>query len=166
MFADSLSNRISSFILTACANEQCNYAHTITGYSFLLDKLLLCIVLIVIIFWLFVLLSLVYPPLIFWNLVLSPAVSRFVPRFYATVSPSLHLCKQSCSGLSALFILLFLVCFWLLMILFITLIYIKFMINQHIVSLDNRSWILIVYQWFPRIQIMYNWSVIFMVRVL
>ena len=40
----SLSNMMSYFILTACANEQCNPDHPITGYSFLINKLLILVI--------------------------------------------------------------------------------------------------------------------------
>ena len=43
---ESMSNRISSFVFMACANEQCNPEHPITGSSFLLDKLLLLMLLL------------------------------------------------------------------------------------------------------------------------
>ena len=39
MSIESLSNMMIYFILTACANEQCNTSHLITGYYFLIDKL-------------------------------------------------------------------------------------------------------------------------------
>ena len=43
---EALSNKISSLILTICANEQCNTDHPITGYSFLIDKLLTIVILL------------------------------------------------------------------------------------------------------------------------
>ena len=89
---ESLSNRISSFILTVFGNEQCNPAHTITTSSFFIEQLLLLILycchsLTVRVF------LLVYLLLIFRNLVLSPPVCIYVPRFYAKVAPSFHFCK-------------------------------------------------------------------------
>ena len=43
---ESISNRISSFIFTACANEQCNHVQKITGSFFYIDNLLPLVVLL------------------------------------------------------------------------------------------------------------------------
>ena len=65
-----------------------------------------------------------------------------------------------------LFILLVLVCFWMLINFFLILIYIKFLITQYVVSLENCYQILIVSQWFMIIRAIYNWSVLDTVWVL
>ena len=149
-------------MLTDCKNEQCNPSHSITWSYLLLDKLLPlvfcrhnCLTVRVVVICL--------SPTHLWDILLSYALWVFVPRFSATLDPYFHLRKQKWSGFFALFILLGIVCLWMIMILFLIYIYVKFMITQHVLFLGNFSWVLIVFQWYLRIYTLYNLPVLLLV---
>ena len=123
-----LSNSISSFIFAACMNEQCNHAQPITRSSFLLWKTASARAFIFINIEMYMLLSLVYCPLIFWNILLIYSVRIFGPWFCTTVTPHFHLRKQKWSGFLSFFSLRVIVRFLMPMILFLLFIYAKVLV--------------------------------------
>ena len=103
---------------------------------------------IVVIFGLYILLSLVYSPLVFWSFVLGPAIWIFMPRFFATLVSYFHLRKILRIGIFTICILLFLVCFRMFLILLLIIIDTKFMIALKVVSFDYFPRIMIISQKF------------------